>query len=78
MSMLRHRITKLVVPLACIVDYYGFFFEVQTSAPLTLSTLAYGSETEGLLLKDDDPTARFISAQVGKLLNIMPRDFIEK
>lgn len=78
MSMLRHRIPKLVIPLACIVDYYGFVFEVQTPAPLTLSTLAYGSDTEGLLLKDDDPTARSIATQVAKLLNIMPRDFIER
>ena len=57
LALLRHRFPKLVVPLACVIDYYGIVFEVQSPSPLTLNTLVYGSDTEGLLFKNDDAEA---------------------
>lgn len=30
LAILRHRIPGLSIPLACIIDYYGLLFEVQT------------------------------------------------
>ena len=55
MSILRHQIPKLIIPLACVVDYYGLVFQVQTPIKITQNTLVYGSDTEGLLFKNDDP-----------------------
>ena len=54
LALLRHRFPKLIIPLACVVDYYGIAFEIQTPSPLTLNSLVYGSDTEGLLFKNDD------------------------
>jgi hypothetical protein len=35
LSLLRFRIPKLVVPLACVVNYFGIVFEVQSPVALT-------------------------------------------
>ena len=35
LALLRFRIPKLVVPLACVVNYYGIVFEVQSPIALT-------------------------------------------
>ena len=53
LAILRHRIPSLVVPLACVVDYYGIVFEVISPAALSLNSLVYGSDTEGALYKND-------------------------
>lgn len=55
MSLLRFRIPNLLIPLSCVIDYYGIFFEVQSPIPLTQTSLIYGSDTNGLLFKNDDP-----------------------
>ena len=70
LSLLRHRFPKLVIPLACVVDYYGIAFEVQTPSPLTLNSLVYGSDSEGLLYKNDDFEAEKLATEIGLLLNI--------
>ena len=62
LALLRHRIPRLIVPLACIVDYYGICFEVMSPSLLTLDTLAYGSDTDGLLFKNDDEDAEILAA----------------
>lgn len=54
LALLRNRFPGLVVPLACVVDYFGVRFEAQSLAPLSVNSLAYGSDLEGLLFKDDD------------------------
>ena len=43
LSLLRHRIPKLVIPLTCLIDYYGDIYEVFTPGLLSLDTLVYGS-----------------------------------
>ena len=70
MAMLRHRIPRLVVPLACTVDYFGICFEVVSPSLLTLNTLVYGSDSDGLLFKNDDEDAEILAAQMGQFFNI--------
>jgi hypothetical protein len=55
LALLRFKIPKLVIPMACIIDYYGIVFEVQSPVPITQNSLVYGSDTDGLLFKNDDP-----------------------
>jgi len=57
MALLRNRIENLVVPLACVVDYYGLKFEIQSLTPISINSLAYGSDLDGLLITDEDPEA---------------------
>ena len=54
MALLRNRIEGLVVPLASIVDYYGLKFEIQSLSPISINSLAYGSDVDGLLFTDHD------------------------
>lgn len=54
LALLRNRVERLVVPLACLVDYYGLRFEAQSLAPLSINSLAYGSDTNGVLFQDFD------------------------
>jgi hypothetical protein len=48
LALMRNRLPRLVVPLACIVDYYGLKFECQSLAPLSINSLVYGSDNNGL------------------------------
>jgi hypothetical protein len=57
MSVLRNRIENLVVPLSCIVDYFGVRFECLSIPPISLNTLVYGSDTEGLLISNENEKA---------------------
>ena len=52
-ALLRNRIPDLIVPLACLVDYYGLKFEAQSLAPISINSLVYGSDLQGLLYKDE-------------------------
>jgi hypothetical protein len=54
LAILRNRVDNLVVPLACLIDYYGIRFETQSLAPISINSLVYGSDTDGLLFNDDD------------------------
>jgi len=54
LALLRNRIQRLVVPLACLVDYYGLKFECQSLAPLSINSLVYGSDTNGLTFTNKD------------------------
>ncbi len=57
LSLLRGRIENLVVPLACVVDYYGNRFETQSLLPISINSIAYGSDTDGLVFHDYDAFA---------------------
>lgn len=70
MSILRHQIPKLIIPLACIVDYFGLVFQVQTPVPITQNSLVYGSDNEGLLFKNDDEEGVNMALRIAKLMNI--------
>jgi len=77
LALLRCRVHNLVAPLACIVDYYGLRFEAMSLMPLSINSLVYGSDTDGLLFTDSDQEAERIAEQVSKLVNIKPH-FIQE
>ena len=54
MYLLRNKIDGLVVPLACTVDYLGLRFECISLVPASLNSLAYGSDLNGVVYKNDD------------------------
>ena len=56
-ALLRNKIDNLIVPLSCVVDFYGQRFEAQSLLPLSINSLAYGSDTDGLVFKNDDKEA---------------------
>lgn len=77
MATLRNRVARLVVPLACIVDYYGLRFECQSLAPLSINSLVYGSDTNGLTFSNRDEHAEMIAKLLASMLNIKPH-YIEE
>jgi hypothetical protein len=70
LALLRNRIQRLVVPLACLVDYYGLKFECQSLAPLSINSLVYGSDTNGLTFTNKDLHAEGMAKQISYLLNL--------
>lgn len=61
LALLRNRLDRLIVPLACVVDYYGLKFETQSLAPISINSLVYGSDLDGLLFNDDDAEAEHMA-----------------
>lgn len=57
LAALRNRVSRLVVPLACLVDYFGHRFECQSLAPLSINSLVYGSDLNGLTFTNKDEHA---------------------
>jgi len=72
LAALRNRVSRLVVPLACLVDYYGLRFECQSLAPLSMNSLVYGSDLNGLTFTNKDEHAELMAKQIGYLLNLKP------
>lgn len=73
MAALRNRVSRLVVPLACLVDYFGLRFECQSLAPLSINSLVYGSDVNGLVyVNKKDEHAEMMARQIAHLLNIKP------
>lgn len=56
-SLLRNRIENLVVPLSCIVDYFGQRFEAISLIPASINSLVYGSDTDGQVFCNEDKEA---------------------
>ena len=59
------------------VDYFGLRFEVQSLCPLSTNSLAYGTDTDGLLFTDEDPEAERMAKNLASLLNLKEH-FIEE
>jgi hypothetical protein len=72
LSLLRNQIENLVVPLSCIVDYFGVKFECFSIPPISLNSLVYGSDTEGLVFANQDEGAHQMAVKIGLLLNLKP------
>lgn len=70
LALLRNRLPRLVVPLAALVDYYGLRFECQSLAPLSINSLVYGSDTNGLVFVNRDAHAEAMARQIGAMLNL--------
>jgi hypothetical protein len=60
-ALLRNKIDNLVVPLACSIDYLGLRFECLSMLPCTVNSLAYGSDLNSVIFKDDDPEAEEVA-----------------
>jgi hypothetical protein len=61
LAILRNKIDKLVAPFACLVDYYGIKFETQRLAPISINSLVYGSDLNGILFTDEYQDAEFMA-----------------
>ena len=77
-ALLRNKVDNLVVPLSCVIDYFGQRFEAISVVPASFNSLAYGSETDGLIFKNDDKEAEQMAMQIGKLLNLKPHKVLER
>jgi hypothetical protein len=77
-ALLRNKIDNLVVPLACSVDYLGLRFECLGMLPSTTNSLAYGSDLNAVLFKDDDAEAEEIAQEIGRILNLKPHYIRER
>jgi hypothetical protein len=78
MYLLRNKIEGLVVPLACTVDYLGLRFECISLVPASLNSLAYGSDLNGVVYKNDDLQAEKMAQSIGQLLNLKPHFVLER
>ena len=78
MSLLRNKFENLIVPLSCVVDYFGQRFEAISMVPTSINSLVYGSDTDGLIFKDDDPEAVQMAERISKALNLSPHIIRER
>lgn len=72
LSLVRNRIENLVVPLSCTVDYFGVRFECLSIPPISLNTLVYGSDNEGLIFCNENEAAHQMAVKIASLLNLKP------
>ena len=56
-ALLRNKVENLVVPLSCIVDYFGTRFLAMSLIPASINSLAYGSDTDGLVFRNEEKEA---------------------
>jgi hypothetical protein len=70
LALMRNRLPRLVVPLACLVDYFGLKFECQSLAPLSINSMVYGSDNNGLTFTVRDEHAQAMARQIGVTLNL--------
>ena len=73
LQILRNKFENLVVPLACVVDYYGIRFEVQSFVSISSNSLVYGSDNEGLTFNQLE--AVDLAKEIGSKLNLKPHVF---
>ena len=77
-SLLRNKFENLIVPLSCIVDYFGQRFEAISMVPASINSLVYGSDTDGLIFKDEDPEAVQMATRIARALNLSPHVIRER
>ena len=78
LTLLRNRIENLVVPLSCTVDYFGVRFECLSIPPISLNTLVYGSDNEGLTFYNENEAAHQMAVKIANLLNLKPHFIRER
>eukprot|EP00771_Trimastix_marina_P000058 gnl/Trimastix_PCT/1058.p1 GENE.gnl/Trimastix_PCT/1058~~gnl/Trimastix_PCT/1058.p1 ORF type:complete len:1404 (-),score=522.83 gnl/Trimastix_PCT/1058:348-4559(-) len=69
LALARARIDGVCVPLAVIVDHFGIRFMCHAIAPVDTHSLAYGSNT-GCLVVRDDPDAHEYASRVAERFNV--------
>lgn len=78
MNYIRNNQETLVVPLMCVLEYYGICFLVYSISAINYDTLVYGSFTEGLLLENLIDENKGVLVQLGKQLNIAKHGVTER
>lgn len=69
---------NLIVPLGAVVDYYGIRFEVQSLCPISINSLVYGSDTDGMLFENSDKKVENMAIRLGLKLNLAPHNIEER
>lgn len=77
-ALLRNKIENLVVPLSCVVDYFGSRFEAISLIPASINSLVYGSDTDGQVFINKDTEAEQMAKKIGSLLNLKPHVIRER
>lgn len=54
MAFLRCKFEKALIPLCCIIDYFGIWFEVHSLSPITINSIVWGSDNDGLTFVNKD------------------------
>ena len=77
LNHIRRQQDDLMVPLACLVDYFGRFYMVYALSGIDCNSLVHGSLTQGIAIKNDlndIPAVKVLSRQ----LNIKPHYVVER
>jgi hypothetical protein len=77
LAIMRNRLPRLVVALGSLVDYFGIKFECQSLAPISINSVVYGSDTNGLTFTNRDAHAEAMAKQISLMLNLKPH-YIEE
>lgn len=64
LNFIRAKFNKLLVPLACVVDYFGIRYEVQSLCPISINSISYGSDNEGLTFTKNCPDAEILAERI--------------
>lgn len=69
LNQLRNMQSKIVVPMACLIEYYGTYFVAHAAVAVSFDTLVYGSFTQNLLIRNSLSETDIIE-EISKRLNI--------
>lgn len=59
LHFIRNRVLGMIVPLSCVVDYFGHVFECFSILPISLNSLVLGSDDEAFTVKTDPTSVAF-------------------
>ena len=77
LSFIRNKIEGLVCPLACIVDYLGVRYLCSSLLPISMNSLVYGSDTQGVIFKNDEERAQNMATRLAGLCNLKGHNIME-
>jgi len=73
LAFIRSKFENALVPLCCIVDYYGIWFEVHSFCPISINSLVFGSDNDGLTFTNKDGLD--LAIQIGAWMNLKSHSF---
>eukprot|EP00698_Gefionella_okellyi_P020152 TRINITY_DN6297_c0_g1_i1.p1 TRINITY_DN6297_c0_g1~~TRINITY_DN6297_c0_g1_i1.p1 ORF type:complete len:1269 (+),score=363.22 TRINITY_DN6297_c0_g1_i1:61-3867(+) len=77
LDFLRGKVSGLTVPLACVVDHYGNRFLCLAAVDIGFNTLLYGSNNDGLVIKDVEQAAP-LAQGVAQVANLKAHKVVER
>eukprot|EP00744_Colponema_vietnamica_P001049 GILI01001788.1.p1 GENE.GILI01001788.1~~GILI01001788.1.p1 ORF type:complete len:1045 (+),score=336.05 GILI01001788.1:182-3316(+) len=78
LNLIRGKVDGVEVPIACIVDYFGIRFLSQSIVPISVKSIVYGSNTDGLVVYNNQAQAEDKASEIASLLNLAPHQVREK